>query len=161
MRRVEGSGNVALIERVNPIRDKWRVRWDVRVAEDGMASYMEEEFGHRPTVAEVRALVSGWINGNTNAAILSGFSYEGSVVWLSTENQFNYKAAYDLAVQTGGASLPVTIKIGEEDDPVYKTFDTLDALTAFYTAAMAHVRKTLEEGWKAKDGFDVTPYRLE
>ena len=38
-------------------------------------------------------------------------------VWLSSENQFNYKAAYDLAVQTGGATLPVTFKFGTDEVP--------------------------------------------
>jgi hypothetical protein len=38
-------------------------------------------------------------------------------VWLSTENQFNYKAAFDLATQTGGKSLPVTFKFGSTNNP--------------------------------------------
>ena len=49
-----------------------------------------------------------WYNSQTDAAILSGFAYNGAHVWLSVENQYNYKAAYDLAVQTGGETLPVT-----------------------------------------------------
>ena len=28
-------------------------------------------------------------------------------IWLSSENQFNYKVAYDLALQTNGANLPI------------------------------------------------------
>ena len=47
-------------------------------------------------------------------------------VWLSTENQYNYKAAYDLAVQTGGETLPVTFKFGSDEQPEYHTFEKLD-----------------------------------
>ena len=34
-------------------------------------------------------------------------------IWLSSENQFNYKVAYDLALQTNGANLPIIFKFGE------------------------------------------------
>ena len=74
--------------------------------ENGSASYMEEEFGHKPTDEEIHTLVMSWYNSQTDAAILSGFAYNGAHVWLSVENQYNYKAAYDLAVQTGGETLP-------------------------------------------------------
>ena len=36
-------------------------------------------------------------------------------VWLSTENQLNFKSVYDMAVQAAGASLPVEFKLGEQD----------------------------------------------
>lgn len=45
MRRVEGSAGVSLMECTNPVKDKWRIRWDVQEKENGSASYMEEEFG--------------------------------------------------------------------------------------------------------------------
>lgn len=158
MRRVEGNAGVALLECTNPAKDKWRVRWDVQDAGDGSATYMEEEFNHRPTQEEIRSTVTGWYNGQTDAVILSGFSYNGVPVWLSGENQFNYKAAYDLAVQTGGATLPVTFKFGTDTEPHYRTFDTLEELTGFYTAAMRHIQGALADGWKKKDAFDPSLY---
>ena len=39
--------------------------------------------------------------------------------------------AYDLAVQTNGVSLPVTFKFGDNDNPVYYKFTTLEELTDF------------------------------
>ena len=57
MRRVEGSAGVSLMECTNPVKDKWRIRWDVQEKEDGSASYMEEEFSHKPTDEEIRTLV--------------------------------------------------------------------------------------------------------
>ena len=88
MRRVEGSSGVSLMECTNPVKDKWRIRWDVQEKENGSASYMEEEFGHKPTDEEIRTLVMSWYNSQTDAAILSGFAYNGAPVWLSTENQY-------------------------------------------------------------------------
>ena len=106
---------VKLLECVNPIKNKWRVRWDVQEHDDGTADYMEAELTHKPTDEEIKDLVRKWYNQQTDAAILSGFSYEGAPVWLSQENQYNYKAAYDLAVQTDGKTLPVTFKFGTDE----------------------------------------------
>ena len=65
MRRVEGSAGVSLMECTNPVKDKWRIRWDVQEKENGSASYMEEEFNHKPTGEEIRTLVMSWYNRQT------------------------------------------------------------------------------------------------
>lgn len=161
MRRVEGSAGVHLLECVNPVKNKWRVRWDVQEKEDGNASYMEHEFNHKPTDGEIRSTVMAWYNSQTDSAILSGFSYGDVPVWLSGENQFNYKSAYDLAVQTGGGTLPVTFKFGTDTQPHYHTFETLEELTDFYTKAMCHIQNALTDGWEKKDAFDLDLYRVE
>lgn len=161
MKRAQGTADVKLIECISPAKNKWRIRWDVQPTEDGSAMYMEADFGYKPTDEEIKATVIGWYNEQTDTNILSGFIYEDSVVWLSTENQFNYKAAYDLAVQTEGKSLPVMFKLGSEDEPVYKTFETLDVLADFYTRAMSHVQSTLQNGWKSKDNFKLEDYRMD
>lgn len=158
MRRVEGSAGVSLMECTNPVKDKWRIRWDVQEKENGSASYMEEEFNHKPTGEEIRTLVMSWYNSQTDAAILSGFVYKDAPVWLSTENQYNYKAAYDLAVQTGGETLPVTFKFGSDDEPYYRTFETVSDLQDFYVKAMKHIQDALSEGWKKKDALDLALY---
>ncbi len=160
MRRVTGNKGVLPIECVNPKKDKWRIRWDVQEHEDDSADYMEEEFDHKPTDEEIKAIVIVWYNRQTDQAILSGFEYEGNLVWLSSENQFNYKVAYDLAVQTSGATLPVTFKFGTDEQPVYRVFDTLEELTDFYVSAIRYVQETLEAGWKRKNAFDLELYKL-
>ncbi|OKZ27935.1 MAG: hypothetical protein BHV68_23435 [Bacteroidales bacterium 43_8] len=97
--RIQGSAGVAPIECVNPRKDKWRVRWDIE-ERDGMATYEEAEFDRRPTLEEIKTAVLASYNARIDEAIRSGFRWEETPVWLSAENQFNYKAAFDLAVQT-------------------------------------------------------------
>ena len=158
MRRIEGTADVRLIECVNPVRGKWRIRWDVQPGDNGAATYMEAEFPYKPTAEEIRQTIIGWYNQQTDEAILSGFEYEGCMVWLSSENQFNYKAAYDLAVQTDGETLPVTFKLGTDEQPVYKVFDELSELRMFYTQAMQYIQRMLAEGWIKKDALDLSLY---
>ncbi len=158
MKRVQGAADVKLMECVNPAKGKWRMRWDVQSMDNGMANYMEAEFLGKPTYEQIKNTVIGWYNERIEADILRGFSYEGAMVWLSPENQFNYKAAYDLAVQTEGNSLPVVFKFGNEDNPVYKTFATLEELADFYTRAIHHIQITLQRGWKDKDSFIIDDY---
>lgn len=160
MKRAQGNAEVRLLECVNPVRNKWRVRWDVQQREDGSADYMEAELDHQPTEAEISAAVKEWYNVQTEKAILSGFTYDGTPVWLSQENQYNYKAAYDLAVQTDGKTLPVTFKFGTDDEPVYRTFDSLDKLTDFYTSVVKFIQDTLADGWKKKDSIDLSKYAV-
>lgn len=79
-------------------------------------------------------------------------------IWLSTENQFNYKAAYDLAVQTNGASLPVKFKFGTDEAPIYHTFNELEELQEFYMSSIAFVQQVLDDGWNEKDNLDLSVF---
>lgn len=160
MRRIEGSAGVQLLECTHPAKNKWRIRWDVQEKENGSANYMEEEFDHKPTEDEIKQTVIAWFNTQTDTTILSGFEWNGMSIWLSSENQFNYKAAYDLAVQTAGATLPVTFKFGTDEAPCYHTFTTVEELSDFYTKAMQHIRSALADGWSKKDAFSLDSYRI-
>lgn len=112
------------------------------------------------TLDVVKQAIIGDINAQTDAKILSGFVWGQKPVWLSSENQFNFKAAYDVAVQTEGESLPVKFKLGEQEDgtPVYHTFTSLSAFTDFYTQAIAYIQQQLTAGWQEKDAIDWSPY---
>jgi hypothetical protein len=82
-------------------------------------------------------------------------------VWLSNENQFNYKAAYDLTLQSNGQTLPVLFKFGTTDNPIYYTFNTIEELSNFYISAMKYISDTLAEGWRMKDSIDWSLYEEE
>lgn len=162
MKRVQGSEGVALIECVNPKYRKYRVRWDVQPyinegGEEQGVSFVEHEFLHKPSMEEVKTVILDWMNAQIDQQILSGFVWKEMPIWLSSENQFNYKAAFDLA-SIFGANLPVTFKFGTTYEPVYYTFETVEDLTDFYTSAMKYINDTLAAGWMNKDGMDWTPY---
>lgn len=163
MERTHGGEGIALVECISPKYRKYRVRWDVQpyADENGTemgVSFVEAEFKYKPTIADVKDVILGWMNKKIDEEILSGFVWNGMKVWLSTENQFNYKAAYDLAVQTQGASLPVTFKFGDTENPVYHKFTALEELADFYMQAMTYINTQLAEGWAKKDSMDWSGY---
>ena len=123
----------------------------------GLCTALVEIFHGKITESEVRSRLAKYYDSITDWNILSGFEWKGMKVWLSMENQFNYKAAYDLAVQTNGASLPVTFKFGDST-PVYHTFETLEEISDFYTSAISYVNNVLADGWAKKDSLDWSEY---
>lgn len=137
--------------------------------ENGQGYDYRHVFDHKPTEQEIRDVIIAQINADTDRKILTGFVWTplgetaGMNVWLSTENEFNFKAAYDLAIQTGGATLPVKFKLGEDESgyAVYHTFISLEEFTDFYTKAIAYVNQTLNEGWQEKDNIDMKDFGYE
>lgn len=139
---------------------------------DGKSLYEWYEVGFntkksgKPTLDQVKQAIFDDINSRTDEKIISGFVWTPKAggdpipVWLSTENQFNFKSAYDLAVQKNGATLPVTFKMGEAADgtPIYHTFSTMEDADDFYLQAVAFVNQTLADGWQEKDNIDWEPY---
>lgn len=161
MEVVYGIVGVDALECINPQKDKWKVRWDIVPTGNGEeVTFRHYIFNHKPTISEVKEIILSWMNSEIDKKILEGFEWKGMSVWLSSENQFNYKAAYDLAVQTGGANLPVVFKFGTTEEPMYHEFKDVDELSDFYTKAMAYINSQLAEGWIKKDSVDWSTYAL-
>ena len=144
---------MALIECLNPRKDIWRIRLDITATENG-ATWIEHDFDHRPTAEEIHALWVDLVNEEVQQRILTGFIYDGNPVWLSTENQQNFRSA---------PTMPVRLKLGEDanGNPVYRTFTSQSSLTAFHKAVADHIATCLNDGWSRKDSFDVQPYLRE
>ena len=160
IQNVSGCAGVMPIECVSPRKNKWKIRWNITEKEDGSSDWYEKDFDHKPTSDEILTTITAYYNDQVEQQILSAFEYEGNAVWLSAENQFNYKAAHDLAFQTQGATLPVTFKFGTDDAPVYRTFDTLSDLSDFHRRALQHIQDAIRAGWKKKDEIDMSLYHL-
>lgn len=144
-------------------RNKWELFYGFgKDNPDDESGYnWRQKFKQKPCLADIRAIIKETINNETDRKILEGFVWKGMPVWLSTENQFNYKAAYDLAVQTNGATLPVRFKFGTDAAPVYYTFESLEDFADFYTQAMVHINTVLNEGWTEKDLADSMTFEAD
>lgn len=144
-------------------RNKWELFYGFgKDNPDDESGYnWRQKFKQKPSLADIRAIIKETINNETDRKILEGFVWKGMPVWLSTENQFNYKAAYDLAVQTNGATLPVRFKFGTDAAPVYYTFESLEDFADFYAQAMIHINTVLNEGWTEKDLADSMTFEAD
>lgn len=123
-------------------------------ANDETGYNYRKTFAYKPTIDEIKEIIITQINKEIDLKILNGLEWKGMPIWLSSENQFNYKAAYDLAVQTNGTTLPVTFKFGTDNSPIYHTFENLEEFQEFYTTSLAYVQQTLLDGWSEKDSID-------
>ena len=130
---------------------------DGNKVESNVGTCAEHVFRNKPSLSQIKEFILTEINKRTDRLILSGFVWKGVPVWLSMENQLNYKTAYDLAVQTNGQVLP-TFKFGTTESPVYYKFESLEDLKDFYISAMSYVTDTLATGWQEKDKIDWTVY---
>ena len=157
MRVSSGKKHIKNLECVDTLKNIWKLRWDFKEI-DSVLSFEESTLNHKPSLKEIQDIIYSWYNKQTDNAILSGFTWKDMPVWLSSENQFNYKAAYDLAVQTAGISLPVKFKFGTPEKPVYYTFTSLADFSDFYVQTMSYINATLDKGWQAKDNINWDAY---
>ena len=153
------SKDIPKVECINHKIGKYRIRWDFQPHGDGV-SFMEEDILHKPTIQEIKSIVIGGINKQTEEAIQGGFHWRDIPIWLSIENQLNYKTTYDLAVQTNGEALPVVFKFGNEDNPQYFKFEDMETFQDFYFKVVEHINNTLTAGWSKKDSINWDDYKL-
>ena len=121
------------------------------------------------TLVDVKQAVIDGIDAKTDERILEGYEWtvlhgpqEGKTVkvWLSKENQTNFKAKHDRALQKpDSVTWPITYKVGEADgQPVYELFADIDELTDFVYGAQDYIEAQLGIGWQEKDSIDWAPY---
>lgn len=124
MRKETSENSVPIIEALG--EGQWAVRWDFKPKlneqgdETGVNWYEEEVFLHIPQIDEIKETITNWQNRQTDAAILQGFRWNDMKVWLSMENQFNYKSVFDLATMNEQA---ISVWDNEHPDLVGKEFD--------------------------------------
>lgn len=139
-----------------------KITHSVMETEDGRFECDSETvvYDYKPTVTDIREVLIRRIDTETDERILSGFTWNGLPVYLSKESQFNFKAAYDLAIQTGGANLPIKFKLGEDAEkrPVYYDFTSIAEFMDFFVKAMDYINITLNEGWARKDSIVIDDY---
>ena len=142
--RYEGAGEGSGLVRMDGGRCVLMVAMD----EDGCyRKYYERLPPSEVLTSDVEGLVNAWVEDG----ILTGFVWEGRRVWLSVENQLNYRWAMDAAVM-GGLTFPYRVRVVEGSGAGYVEMEDEEKLKQFWLGAQAHIRKMLEAGWVLKDG---------
>lgn len=108
----------------------------------------QRDYDHVPTSAELRSDIEALVNALTEEKIRTGMRYEGKPIWLSEENQMNFRGLVP--------PMPFRYKVGENEngDPVYMEFYDENNLAAFCRAMSEHIYGCLQKGWEEKDGID-------
>lgn len=164
MNKVYGNKN-----EFTPIRsDRSRliVSYNLQPLEDGIhATWCEIYFYKKPhpyvSDEEIKTAILDDIDNEVKRLIIETMTWEDKQVWLSIENQQNYKTALDVAKETEGGNLPIKFKLGDEDEPYYATFSTIEALKNFWLACCNHVRTCLVAGWNLKDSINWEDYKMD
>lgn len=161
---------------INRAKNLWQLIWGCQEvqdeeSEDVSYEYNEVVFDHKPTLQEIKDVILGEIDTQTDAKILCGYEWtvlhgpdEGKTVkvWLSDENQRNFKAMHDAAVMyPQEADWPIEYKVSETEDktPINEYFDNIQELAAFYLGGIGYIDRCLKEGWQRKDAIDWEPYK--
>lgn len=153
--KVHGGSDLPILQCINPSTSKWLVLWDKAEEEDGSFVYKGGVLESTPTIDDIKDLINTEINNEVSETITQGLVIDGHTVYLSLENQLNYKAAYDLAVHTEGKNLPVIFKFGVD---YYKSFSTIEELEAFYMTTRSHIDGAILKGWEKKKAIDYSQY---
>ena len=147
-------GNVSDYAPVSEDQSRVVIMYGLNVKEDGeSAEWRQLDFYKKqgkPSFEQVKAAIIADINARVKEKIIGGFVWNDKPVWLSEENQLNFSQAV----------VPVTLKIGEEEDgtPIYHQFDTAEDLKAFSDACNAWKQQCLTAGYAEKDSIDWAPY---
>lgn len=115
-----------------------------------------QRFSAKPTLDEIKAIVSDQIDADTNENILHGFMWNGLPVKLDTESQTNILGILVNLPIAGDTLFPMTFKLGDNADgsPAFHTFTSAQEFAGFAQAATAHKQAAYTKGWEEKSSID-------
>lgn len=135
-------------------RNRWHLFYGFGKDDDNEMGYnWRTTFDHQPTIDEVKSVITAQISSNAQKAIIEGYKWNDTAVWLSDENQRNYTLAYNLANDGNLEKLP-TVKLGSDEEPVLYNFKDKKELTAFVQGMQQHIQTCLESAWQEKEQID-------
>ena len=124
----------------------------------------------KPTFEAAKKAIEEDINARVDDAILCGYPWtilhgddagKAVKVWLSKENQSNFKAKYDLHFTKPEAlTFPTLYKVAEDEngDAVFEEFQSFEELEQFYLGGLGYIEQCYQAGWAEKKSIDWTPY---
>lgn len=167
------SGNVSDFQPVVEDASRVVISYGLTDLGDGKAEWFEVVFYKKqgkPSFNQAKEAILKDIDAQTDEAILCGMDWtilhgddEGKTVkvWLSKENQDNFKAKHDAAIQYPKVvKFPMKYKIGEFEGstPAYENFQNIEELAQFYLGGLAYIEQCYNAGWARKDSIDWAPY---
>ena len=132
--------------------------------------YLPKKQNAQLTFQMVKKAIENDINSRVDEKILCSYPWtvlhgddagKNVKVWLSKENQSNFKAKYDLHFTKPEAlTFPTIYKIAEDDDhnAVFEVFQSFEELEAFYLGGIAYIEQCYQSGWLEKRNMDWAPY---
>ena len=154
-----------------PLREEWSrivASYGLVPEPDGVnATWHEVEFCKRqqpsPTKEDILQAIIADIDACTDEKILNGYQWtvlhgdhagQTVSVWLSAENQNNFKAKHDAALAyPQQVPFPMRYKIGQDEQKhaIYEEFQNIGELATFYLGGVAYIERCVDEGWQIKD----------
>lgn len=146
------EGKKALL--LDEYKKEYLIVWDVV---DGDEPSYEAIKVLNPTPASIKALIIEYYNERCREEILRGLTFEDNLVWLSQENQLNYRASWDFAKDVQ-EYIPIKVKLGTDEEPVYRVFETKEDFEIFISAVHYHIQGTIQKYWDLKDSVNWDEY---
>lgn len=154
--KISCGADLAPIECINPRRDRWAVRWDIHQEQDAGWFASEVVVDHRPTVEEIREIITAHIDATTQNDIVNGFSWKGKPVKLTDTAQRNFLFAVFTVDRTGEIDREQFVGLLDAQTDA----EAADELADMVSAIWGHIQQKRADGITAKNAVDFSKYAL-
>lgn len=141
----------------DPYKDIWVC--EISCSNNDTHYLFNKEYKGKPTLETVSNDVLKELNNECEKEIREGFKYNEYSVWLSLENQQNYKMLFDYLMKGGTEQTKVKL-YDTNGNGVYKEFEDIDEYKPFYFLIIEHINKILYKYWTIKDNIEWSEYGI-
>ena len=144
----------------NDKSNKYIVSWGLTNIGGINYKWNYEIFDKKPSINTIKKTINNYINSQTRYCIENKFRWNDMSIYLSIENQIDYKLLFDTTTLLEGSNLPAKVKFKINGESIYYNFETIEDMKDFIIAMNNHIRACLEVGNKAKEEINYDDYVL-
>lgn len=154
------TGKITEFKTINYVNNKYVISWGLEQINDDTYRWKYFIMNTKPSVDEIKATIETYINDNTKHIIETSFYWNNMNIYLSLENQIDYKLLFDITMIKEGSNLPEKLKFKINGEKIYYDIDTIDEFKDFMISMNNHIRVCLDKGNNLKDSINYEEYKI-
>lgn len=156
------SGKLDKYIPIKKVNNKYVVSWGLNQIDQSNDLWQWYYFvvNHKPSINEIKTNIETFINEQTKNIIFNHFKWNDMKIYLSLENQIDYKLLFDATMIQDGKNLPEVLKFKINDENVYYEITSIDEFKDFILSINEHIRKSLKYGNDLKDSIEYYDYKI-
>lgn len=152
------TDNIDKYTPIKKVNGKYIVSWGLTKNNNDTYTWKYYITNRKPTPETIKEEINTYINENVKKSIINDFTWNGMKVYLSLENQIDYKLLFDITLLQDGTNLPEVIKLKQGKETVHYSIESVEEFKDFMLSMNRHIRECLKQGRELKESIDYSEY---
>ena len=142
------------------INNKYVISWGLEKVNDDSYKWKYFVSNNKISKNEIKDIINAYVNSEVKKSIENKFEWNSMHIYLSLENQIDYKLLFDVTMLQNGKNLPETIKFKVNGENIFYEIESIEEFKDFIIKMNNHIRTCIKIGNNIKESINYVDYQI-